>query len=147
MSRSKKITPRRNGGNKHPGRLWGTDALALCFVVVAALLVRATLGESAVAQAWAVFVAAIAAALGLGLLMRYDPARQIAMLMFGMVLVVEAIVSYTSGQLGVAMADTGDRVFALSSTPPATALARLGMATLFLCYLARPRVAAAFRRG
>ena len=144
MSRSEKS--KSNHKSKRPGRLWGVDALALCFVVVAALLVRATLGESGTAQAWAVFVAAVGAALGLGLLMRYAPARQVAMLMFGMALVVEAIVSYSSGQLSMAMADVGGRSVALTSTPPSAALFRLGVTALFLAYLARPKVAASFRR-
>lgn len=148
MSRNEKKKASRRG---IASRLWGIDAIALCFVVVSSLLVRATLGESGVVQsgmvqAWAVFVAASAAALGLGLLMRYAPARQVAMLMFGMALVVEAIVFYGSGQVGVALADAGSRPVALTSAPPAAALARLGVAALFLCYLARPRVARAFRR-
>jgi|GEM_PF-2307628 len=131
-------------------RLWGIDAIALCFAVVAALLVRATLGESGsdhsgVVRAWAVFVAASAAALGLGLMLRYAPARQVAVLMFAMALVIEAIVFCGSGQIAVALADAGSRPAALTSAPPAAAIARLGVAALLLGYLARPRVARAFR--
>ena len=142
MSESKKSKP----GRKRPCRLWGVDALALSFVVIAALVVRVALAGSGSAQAWAVFVAAIAAALGLGLLMRYAPARQVAMLMFGMVLVVEGIVSFSTGQLSLAQADTGGASWAMASAPPAAAFVRLGLTALFLCYLARPKVAASFRR-
>jgi len=68
------------------------------------------------------------------------------MLMFGMALVVEAIVFCGSGQVAVALADAGSRPMALTSAPPAAALVRLGVAALLLLgYLARPRVARAFR--
>jgi len=143
MSKKDKHKP---SGKKKQRRLWGVDAIALGFLGVSALLVQASLGASGAAQGWAVFVAAAAAAAGLGLLVRYMPARQVVMLTCAMVVVVEAVLVAGVTQTQFALADLASPWSSGGATPSVAALARLGVAGLFLVYLARPRTARAFRR-
>lgn len=136
-----------SAGRKKPsGRLWGVDALALGLLGITALMVQAALREVGATQAWAVFVAAGAGAVGLGMLLRYAPARQVVMLTLALVLIIEVVVFSGTLQPGVALADVGSTLFRGETSPPAAALGRLGAAGLFLIYLVRPRVAKAFSR-
>ncbi len=142
MSKHEKSKKQRR---KRIERLWGVDAMALGLLGITALMVQAALREAGATQAWAVFVAAGAGAVGLGMLMRYAPARQVVMLTLALVLMIEVVVFSGTMQPGVALADIGSNFFQGETSPSATALGRLAAAGLFLIYLVRPRVAKAFR--
>ncbi len=127
-------------------RFWGVDVIAVGFLGITALMIQLALHESGAGQAWAVFVASGAAATGLGLLLRYAPARQVVIMALALVFVVEVGLLVGTGQPQAALASLGSYGMPSADTLPRAGLARLAVAALFLAYLVRPQVARSFTR-